>query len=25
VLFIISLFMLVMVAQWLGRRYGVKE
>ena len=25
VLFIISLFMLVMVAQWLGRRYGVRE
>jgi iron(III) transport system permease protein len=25
VLFIISLFMLVMVAQWVGRRYGVRE
>jgi iron(III) transport system permease protein len=25
VLFIVSLFMLVMLAQWLGRRYGVKE
>ncbi|HEY5619637.1 MAG TPA: iron ABC transporter permease [Vicinamibacterales bacterium] len=25
VLFILSLFMLVMVAQWLGRKYGVKE
>ncbi len=25
VLFIISLFMLVLVAQWLGRKYGVKE
>jgi iron(III) transport system permease protein len=25
VLFILALFVLVMVAQWLGRRYGVKE
>ena len=25
VLFIISLFMLVMVAQWLGRKYGIQE
>jgi iron(III) transport system permease protein len=25
VLFIITLFMLVLVAQWLGRKYGVKE
>jgi iron(III) transport system permease protein len=25
VLFILSLFMLVMVAQWLGRKYGVRE
>jgi iron(III) transport system permease protein len=25
VLFILSLFVLVMVAQWIGRRYGVKE
>ena len=25
VMFIIALFIMVMVAQWLGRRYGVKE
>ena len=25
VLFIITLFVLVLIAQWLGRKYGVKE
>ena len=25
VLFIIALFVLVLIAQWLGRKYGVKE
>ena len=25
VLFILALFVLVMIAQWLGKRFGVKE
>jgi len=25
VLFILALFVLVMIAQWLGRKFGVKE